>query len=56
MLKLAKSIGFARDPSMNTFETYIAVAVTLLFVTGAGLIVVARRESTRVRKQWDRRA
>jgi hypothetical protein len=41
---------------MNTLETYIAVAVTLLFVSGAGLLVVALRESKRIRKRWDWRA
>jgi hypothetical protein len=41
---------------MNTLETYIAVAVTLLFVSGAGWLVAALRESKRTRRQWDWRA
>jgi preprotein translocase subunit SecG len=41
---------------MDILEIYIAVAVTLLFVVGLGLTVLALRESRRVRKQWNRQA
>jgi len=41
---------------MNTLETYVAVATTLLFVIGACLLVLALRESKRIRKQWGWRA
>jgi hypothetical protein len=41
---------------MNTAETYIAVAVTLLFVVGVGLLVRALRESSRERKHWGGRS
>jgi hypothetical protein len=37
---------------MDTTEVYLAVAVTLLFVAGVGLLVAMLRESKRVRKQW----
>jgi hypothetical protein len=40
---------------MNTAETYVAVTVTLLFLTGLGWLGRALRESKRLDKLWPRR-
>jgi hypothetical protein len=41
---------------MNALEIYVAVVVTLLFMTGVGLLITDRRKARRIRKQWDGRA
>ena len=41
---------------MNALETYVAIAVTLLFVAGVAWLVVALRESKRMRRRWQWRA
>jgi hypothetical protein len=37
---------------VDTTETYLAVAVTLLFVAGLALLVTAVRQQIRARKEW----
>jgi hypothetical protein len=37
---------------VDTTEAYLAVAVTLLFMAGIGLLVVTVRQGTRTRKAW----
>ena len=37
---------------MDTKEAYLAVAVTLLFMAGIGLLVATVRQRTRTRKEW----
>jgi hypothetical protein len=41
---------------MDAGDTYLAVAVTLLFVAAIVLLVTTLRERIRVRKQWGWRA
>jgi hypothetical protein len=37
---------------VDTTEAYLAVAVTLLFVAGIGLLVATVRQRTKTRKEW----